>query len=104
MDSEEEFLSHLHIIDNLYCDVLLNGKRYVCRSKRTPIDTWKLSCTNAIDSFWERDLEYEDVKNHVMFMLFFHFDNCERNVLLGYQMDSAHTSRDSEVQWKHNRK
>jgi hypothetical protein len=65
MNEEEEFTSLLSVIDNLYCDVLIEGKRYACRSKRTLVNTWKISCTNASDSFWERDIEYEDVMHHV---------------------------------------
>ena len=64
-DTEEHFCEHLHIVDNLYCDVLSEGKKFVCRSRKTAIDTWKITCIGSASNYWEIDLDYSDVVKHV---------------------------------------
>jgi len=60
----EHFIGHLSTVDNLYCGVLLEEKRCICRSKKTSLETWNLSCTNAVDSFWELELDADKVFQH----------------------------------------
>lgn len=65
MDDDLHFKSNLSVVDCIFCDVSVDGKRYVCRSKKTALDTWKISCTDTTNSFWEAELEYDDVVKHV---------------------------------------
>jgi hypothetical protein len=67
MDSKEQYIKSLALVDDLYCVIVQDGVRYVCHSKKTSHNSWKLSATNCIDSFWETELDYLDVVRHVSF-------------------------------------
>ena len=67
--SEEDFRQYLVKIDNLFCEIQGNNKRFVCRSKKTSLNLWKISCTDILETFWEIDLEYKDVLKHVSLIL-----------------------------------
>lgn len=65
MDKEEEFRASLSLIDSLFSEVSFEDSRILCRSRRTALDTWRLCCTNGINTLWENEYDFEAVVKHV---------------------------------------
>eukprot|EP01116_Phalansterium_solitarium_P009225 TRINITY_DN23291_c0_g1_i1.p1 TRINITY_DN23291_c0_g1~~TRINITY_DN23291_c0_g1_i1.p1 ORF type:complete len:283 (-),score=55.44 TRINITY_DN23291_c0_g1_i1:168-920(-) len=63
-EAEEDFRSNLSIVDGLCLDFLNDGTRYVTRAKKIGTETWKLSLTNTVSMFWEKEFAFDELFKH----------------------------------------